>query len=128
RRALMRVGRRRPMFKAARKAKEAAVIEEVVRAAASLAQKRIGALIVFERDAILDEFIERGTELDADVTRELLYSIFIPSFENPMHDGAVVLREGRVWQAGAFLPLTASPKLDKTLGTRHRAAIGISEE
>jgi hypothetical protein len=57
-----------------------------------------------------------------------LYSIFIPSHENPIHDGAVIIREGRVWQAGAFLPLTASTKLDRNLGTRHRAAIGISEE
>jgi len=62
------------------------------------------------------------------VTKELLYSIFIPSHENPMHDGAVIIREGRIWQAGAFLPLTVSTKLDRNLGTRHRAAIGISEE
>jgi hypothetical protein len=62
------------------------------------------------------------------VSKELLYSIFIPSYENPMHDGAVIIREGRVQQAGAFLPLSASTKLDKTLGTRHRAAIGVSEE
>ena len=127
RRALMRVGQR-PFFKSQRTARETHVIEEVIRAANALAQKRIGALIVFERDAILDEFIEQGTLLDANVTKEMLYSIFIPSFENPMHDGAVVIREGRIWQAGAFLPLTASPKLDRTLGTRHRAAIGISEE
>jgi uncharacterized protein (TIGR00159 family) len=127
RRALMRFGRR-PLFTPARAALETQVIEEVVRAATSLAQKRIGGLIVFEREAVLDEFIEPGTVLDAAVSKELLYSIFVPSFENPMHDGAVVIRDGRVQQAGAFLPLSASTKLDKTLGTRHRAAVGLSED
>jgi uncharacterized protein (TIGR00159 family) len=127
RRALMRFGRR-PLFTAARSALETQVIEEVVKAASSLAQKRIGALIVFEREAMLDEFIEPGTPLDAGVTKELLYSVFIPSFENPMHDGAVIIRDGRVHQAGAFLPLSGSTKLERTLGTRHRAAIGLSEE
>lgn len=126
RRALMRVGRR--PFLRARTARDTHVFEEVIKAATALAQKRIGALMVFERDASLDEFIEPGTALDAAVTKELLYSIFIPSFENPMHDGAVIIREGRIAQAGAFLPLTASPKLDRAFGTRHRAAIGISEE
>jgi len=127
RRALMRFGRR-PLFTAARSAMETQVIEEVVKAASSLAQKRIGALIVFEREAMLDEFIEAGSPLDASVSKELLYSVFIPSFENPMHDGAVIIRDGRVHQAGAFLPLSGSTKLERTLGTRHRAAIGLSEE
>jgi uncharacterized protein (TIGR00159 family) len=126
RRALMRFGRGPLMRPSA--GREAHVLEETVKAASSLAQKRIGALIVFERGAALDEFIEPGTELDANVTRELLVSTFIPSYENPIHDGAVIIREGRVWQAGAFLPLTASPQLDRTLGTRHRAAISLSEE
>ncbi|QQR89650.1 MAG: TIGR00159 family protein [Myxococcales bacterium] len=127
RRALMRFGRR-PFLHLGRQTKEDFIIEEVISAATSLAQKRIGALIVFERDAMLDEFIDQGTHLDAVVSKELLYSLFIPSFENPMHDGAVILREGKVWRAGAFLPLTGSPKLDQSLGTRHRAAIGITEE
>ncbi|MDD9942641.1 MAG: diadenylate cyclase CdaA [Myxococcales bacterium] len=127
RRALMRFGQR-PLFTSARAAMEGQVIDAVVKAATALANKRIGGLIVFEREAMLDEFIEPGTMLEAAVSRELLYSIFIPSFENPMHDGAVIIRDGRLWQAGAFLPLTASTKLDRTLGTRHRAAIGLSEE
>ena len=126
RRALMRVGRG-PLFRGQRTARETAVIEEVVKAATALAQKRIGGLVVFEREAELNEFIESGTVLDASVSKELLYSIFIPSFENPMHDGAVIIRDGRVWQAGAFLPLTGGSH-DRTLGTRHRAALGISEE
>lgn len=127
RRALMRFGQR-PLFTSARAELEGQVIEAVVKAAMSLANKRVGALIVFEREAMLDEFIEHGTILDAAVSRELLYSVFIPSFENPMHDGALIIRDGRIWQAGAFLPLTASPKLDRALGTRHRAAIGLTEE
>jgi len=127
RRALMRVGRR-PLFRGPRTARETQVIEEVVKASMTLAQKRLGALIVFERDAELDEFVERGTDLDAAVSKELLYSIFIPSFENPMHDGAVVIREGRIWQAGAFLPLASTSRQDRTLGARHRAALGISQE
>jgi diadenylate cyclase len=127
RRALQRFGRS-PFFASGGVAMEHQVIDDAVRSANSLAQKRIGALIVFEREGLLDEFIETGTILDAAVSKELLYSIFIPSHENPMHDGAVIIREGRIWQAGAFLPLTASTKLDRNLGTRHRAAIGISEE
>lgn len=127
RRALTRVGRR-PFFRAQRTARETQVIEEVIKASSALAQKRIGALIVFERDAELDEFIETGTELDASVSKELLYSIFIPSFENPMHDGALIIRDGRVWQAGAFLPLAGTSRQDRTLGARHRAALGISQE
>ncbi len=127
RRALMRVGQG-PLFRTAENARDTHVFEEVIRAATALAAKRVGALIVFERDAMLDDFIEPGTELDATVSKELLYSIFVPSYENPMHDGALIIRDARVWQAGAFLPLTASTKLDRTLGTRHRAAIGISEE
>ena len=127
RRALMRFGRG-PFFASGGVALEHQVIDDAVKAATSLAHKKIGALIVFERESALDEFIESGTTLDAAVSKELLYSIFIPSHENPMHDGAVIIREGRMWQAGAFLPLTASTKLDRNLGTRHRAAIGISEE
>jgi diadenylate cyclase len=127
RRALQRFGRS-PFFASGGVALEHQVIEDAVRAATSLAQKRIGALVVFEREGLLDEFIEAGTVLDAAVSKDLLYSIFIPSHENPLHDGAIIIRDGRIWQAGSFLPLTASTKLDRNLGTRHRAAIGISEE
>lgn len=127
RRGLMRFGGR-AWWLPGTTAKASGAIEEVIKAASLLAQKRIGALIVFERDAMLDEFIQRGTVLDALPTKELLYGLFIPSFENPLHDGAVIVRDGRVWQAGAFLPLTSNPELDRTLGARHRAALGISEE
>jgi uncharacterized protein (TIGR00159 family) len=127
RRALMRFGRS-AFFTSARAALESQVIEEVVKASMALAKRRIGALIVFERDALLDDFIEHGTTLDAGVSKELLYSIFIPSLENPVHDGAVVIRDGRLWQAGAFLPLARTSRLDPAFGTRHRAGIGITEE
>jgi uncharacterized protein (TIGR00159 family) len=127
RRALMRFGAR-AWWMPGTSEKATSAIEEVVKAATMLAQKRIGGLIVFERDAMLEEFIQRGTVLDSVASKELLYGLFIPSFENPLHDGAAVIRDGRVWQAGAFLPLTSNPDIDQTLGSRHRAALGISEE
>ena len=127
RRALMRFGGR-AWWVPGSSAKATSAIEEVIKAATMLAQKRIGGLMVFEREAMLEEFIQRGTILDSVASKELLYGLFIPSFENPLHDGAVVIRDGRVWQAGAFLPLTTNPDIDRTLGSRHRAALGISEE
>jgi uncharacterized protein (TIGR00159 family) len=127
RRLLARVGQQ-PWFRGVRNAREIQAIEEVVKAAVHLAQRRIGALIVFECDAVLDEFVEHGTLVDAAVTKELLYSLFVPSADNPLHDGAVIVRDGRIWQAGVLLPLSASTKLDRSMGTRHRAAVGISEE
>jgi uncharacterized protein (TIGR00159 family) len=127
RRVLARVGAR-PLFRAAERRRDVHAVEEVVKAAGALAQKHIGALIVFERDASLEEFCQQGTVIDAEVSKEILYSMFVPSHENPLHDGAAIVRDGRVWQAGVFLPLTGSLKLDRALGTRHRAAIGITEE
>lgn len=127
RRLLARVGAR-PFFRAAERRRDVHAVEEVVKAAGALAQKKIGALIVFERDASLEEFCQQGTAIDAEVSKEILYSMFVPSHENPLHDGAVIVRDGRIWQAGVFLPLTGSLKLDRSLGTRHRAAIGITEE
>ncbi len=127
RRALMRFGRG-AFFTPARAALESQLIEEVIRAAMALSKRRIGALIVLEREALLDDFIEQGTVLDAGVSKELIYSVFIPSLENPLHDGALIIRDGRLWQAGAFLPLARSTRLDPAFGARHRAAIGITEE
>ncbi|MFO0682456.1 MAG: diadenylate cyclase CdaA [Sandaracinus sp.] len=128
RRVLARVGTQ-PFFRGAAQQREVFAIEEVVKAAAVMSQHKIGALIVFERDASLDEFVQQeGTTLDARPSKELLLSLFVASADNPNHDGAVVIRDGRIWQAGVFLPIAGSPKLDRSLGTRHRAAIGISEE
>lgn len=101
-------------------------LDEISRAATSLAAKRIGALIVIERQIILSRYVEIGVPLDARVSKEILMSIFHPS--SPIHDGAVILRSGRIAAAGCFLPLTRDENIDPNLGTRHRAAIGISEE
>ena len=126
RRALMQIGQN--LF-LRQKYEETYVIEEVVQAAGDLAKQRIGALVVIERDADLSEHLgEVGVELDAKVTKELLVTLFIPETLNHMHDGAVIIRNLRVQQAGAVLPLSANSKLDKQLGPRHRAAIGITEE
>ncbi|HET6334200.1 MAG TPA: DNA integrity scanning protein DisA nucleotide-binding domain protein [Polyangiales bacterium] len=119
---------RRPFLSSSRTAVDSQLIDDVVSSANSLALKRIGALIVLERRVPLDQIVEAGTTLDALVSKELLYSVFIPTHENPFHDGAVVIRDRHVWRAGAFLPLSVNSKLDRNLGTRHRAAPGISEE
>ncbi len=125
RRALTQVGAGRS-FSAAERVAQGQVLEEIVRSAVLLAAKRIGALIVFERDVNLSEYIEVGTRIEAKVTRELLQSIFLPT--SPIHDGAVIIQQGRITAAGCFLPLTVNPNVSKTLGTRHRAAIGLTEE
>lgn len=124
RRALVRMGR----FASFVKAQESQLLEEVTKAAQSLAAKRIGAIFVFEREASLEEFIDGGTFLDAAISRELLYTIFIPRLENPLHDGAVVMRNFRLSKAGCLLPLSTNQRVDKMFGTRHRAALGITEQ
>jgi uncharacterized protein (TIGR00159 family) len=102
------------------------VLEEIVRAAQTLAQKRVGALIVLERETNLEDLIEAGTSIDAAVSKEILTSIFLPY--SPLHDGAVVIQNGRVTSAGCILPLTLRLDIPDGLGTRHRAALGITEE
>ncbi|MBP1684476.1 MAG: rane protein [Deltaproteobacteria bacterium] len=101
-------------------------LEEIVRAAVSLAGKHIGALIVLQREVGLNDCVEVGTQLDARVSKELITSIFMP--HSPIHDGALIIHKGRMIAAGCFLPLTTNPHVSKTLGTRHRAAIGLTEE
>jgi uncharacterized protein (TIGR00159 family) len=124
RRALAQVGR--GFFRPTSAREESQVVEEVVRAAQALAEKRIGSLIVMERETILDDQIEAGTKIDAEVTKELIVSIF-QNF-SPLHDGAVLIKEGRVASAGCILPLTLREDLPEGVGTRHRAAVGITEE
>ena len=102
------------------------LIDEVSRGAQALAEKRIGALIVVERNIILSKYVELGTRLDARISKEILVSIFQHS--SPIHDGAVIIQQGLLSSAGCFLPLTNKESLDPNLGTRHRAAIGLSEE
>jgi diadenylate cyclase len=101
-------------------------IEEIVRTVFYLSKRRIGALIVIERDMGLRDYIESGFDIDSRLTREILISIFMPV--SPLHDGGVIIRKGRIQTAGAILPLTQNPYIDKHYGTRHRAAIGLSEE
>lgn len=101
-------------------------IQEVVDAAERLSAIRAGALIVMTREALLDEFIESGVRIDANVSRELLMTIFYP--ETELHDGAVIITNGRVRAASCTLPLSQSRRWEQSLGTRHRAAIGLTEE
>jgi len=125
RRTLARVGERH-LFRSLSQVEGTKFVEETVKAAVSMANKRIGGLIVLERDTDLSTIVEMGTELDAKVTKELLVSIFLPY--SPIHDGAAIIRNGRIVSAGCFLPLTLSSNLSKALGTRHRAAVGLTEE
>jgi len=128
RRGLMRVGAR-AFFGGITREQESRVIDEVVAAATELARHRMGALICFEQDANLDEFVVgQGTVLDASVQRELLVGIFVPESVNKLHDGAVVIRNLRIAKAGVFFPMPDTKVLDKSLGSRHRAALGITEE
>jgi diadenylate cyclase len=91
-----------------------------------LSQQKVGAIVAIEREIGLRNYIESGIPLDATLTYDLLVTIFRPG--SPLHDGAVILQEGRVAAAACFLPLTVDPRLSRDLGTRHRAAIGLTEE
>lgn len=102
-----------------------AAIDQTVEAYAAMSKDKVGALMVFERNSILDNCLNSGTKLDAAVTGELLKNIFWP--KAPMHDGAVIVRGGRVVGAGCMLPLSGNPKISKELGMRHRAGIGVTE-
>ena len=106
--------------------KAASSHEEVVQAAFALASRRIGALIVVERGASLDDLVHASTGIDGTISQELLVSIFHPT--SPLHDGAVVIQKGRVAAAKVFLPLSVSQDIARYFGTRHRAALGLSEE
>lgn len=104
---------------------EAQVLEEVANAAARLSKSKEGALVAIERKDGLKNYVSTGTQIDAEVKADLLANIFWPGA--PLHDGAVILQNGRIAAAGCFLPLTDNPDINKSLGTRHRAAIGLSE-
>jgi len=102
-----------------------AVIEEIITACTKLSENFIGALIVIEKDTKLGEIINTGIQLDSNVSTELLLNIFTPN--TPLHDGAVIIRENKIKAASCYLPLTDNPNLSTELGTRHRAALGITE-
>lgn len=101
------------------------VLDETVKAIQYMAKRRIGALIVFERETGLNDYIETGTSIDGKLTSELMINIFIPN--TPLHDGAVIVRKDKIMAAGCYLPLSENPFISKELGTRHRAALGLSE-
>ncbi|MFQ5416862.1 MAG: diadenylate cyclase CdaA [Myxococcota bacterium] len=124
RRALAQVGR--GFFRPASAREESQRVEEVVRGVQALAEKRTGALVVMERETALEDQIEAGTKIDAELTKELLISIF--QARSPLHDGAVLIRDARIAAAGCILPLTLRNDLPEGVGTRHRAAVGITEE
>ena len=125
RRALTHVGKN-PFFAASSAEEERENVDEIARAATRLARERIGGLIVLERETGLKNFIDTGSKLDSKVKAELLYSIFVPT--SPIHDGAVIITNGRLAAAGCFLPLSKDPNIDKRYGTRHRAALGLTED
>lgn len=125
RRALAQIGSN-PFFTGVSNMSESQAMEEIAKGVIAIAQKGYGALVVIEKEITLDYFIEQGTVLDATVSTELLVSLFHP--QGPLHDGAAVIRGGKLFSAGCFLPLSKNPALDKNLGTRHRAALGLSEE
>jgi diadenylate cyclase len=124
RRMLARLGRR--PFLGVSQLERRELMQDVVLAVGQLSQRRIGALIVLERRIGLRTFVESGVRMDALISRDLLLSIFRPGL--PLHDGAAIVQKDRIAAAACFLPLTTSPTLSRTLGTRHRAAIGITEE
>jgi diadenylate cyclase len=126
RRALSSLGQA-PFFRyLSRTTRAAETIEEVVTAAELLAKRRVGGIIAIEREIGLRNFVESGIPIDANVSYDLLTTIFQPG--TPLHDGAVIIQEDRIAAASCFLPLAVHPKLDRDLGTRHRAAIGLTEE
>jgi diadenylate cyclase len=125
RHALSRIGKK-SLIAGAENISSQRVYDEITRAAVTLAENRIGALIVFERNIILSRYIDIGILLDARISKELLLSIFHTS--SPIHDGAVIIQRGRITAAGCFLPLTREENIDSDKGTRHRAAIGITQE
>ncbi len=124
RRALIHVGRN-PFFADLSFREETQVIDEICKGCATLAQKHLGALIVIERETGINDFLEVGIELDAKPSSDLLQAIF--HHASPIHDGAVILQRGRITSAGCFLPLTQDADVSPRYGTRHRAAIGLTE-
>jgi uncharacterized protein (TIGR00159 family) len=125
RKALAHLGRT-PFLGSAATRQKTEVVDEVVLAATTLSSQRTGAIVALEREIGLRSYIETGITLDAELTYDLLVNVFHPA--TPLHDGAVIVQGNRVAAAACFLPLTVNPELSRTLGSRHRAAIGLSED
>lgn len=128
RRALEQLGRGKIFTRSSLQEEEEQkrLIEAMKKSVSYMAKRRIGALISIEKETGLSEYIETGTPLDATITSELIINIFIPN--TPLHDGAVIVQKNKIAAASCYLPLSESPFISKDLGTRHRAALGISEE
>lgn len=129
RRGLEQIGRSNLLTKTLKQVQDEEIEEytsEITAAMTSLARQKIGALVVLERKTGLNELVESGTMLNANLSSELLINIFIPN--TPLHDGAVIIRQGKILSASSFLPLTENKNLSKEFGTRHRAAIGVTEK
>jgi diadenylate cyclase len=130
RRALEQIGRSRfkdlfAIDETSTRVQVTTVIEEIVKACFEMSSVFTGALIVIERDTKIGDIINTGTQLNSHITSELLINIFTPN--TPLHDGAVIIRDAKIMAAACFLPLTDNPNLSKELGTRHRAALGVTE-
>jgi len=125
RRMLVSMGRG-TFFRSRGQVQRTQMIEELVRGLVSLVSNKRGGIVVLQRKVGLTEYVEAGTAIDGVVSRELLSSIFVA--DSPVHDGAVIIAGNRIEAAGCLLPLTTNPNVSRTLGTRHRAALGLTEE
>ncbi len=125
RKLLYNIGQNTSLYKFFDRGGSFSVIEEVIEAVKSLSRNRTGALIVFSKGSPLNDLVDKGVELDARVSSELLLTIF--NRETPLHDGAVIIRDNKIVAASAYLPISQNPNISSVFGTRHRAALGISE-
>lgn len=125
RRGLAHIGRFKFNFSAKDKAEDSGIVREIVNALIELSKRKVGALIVIERETKLDEYLPTGTLVDAKITSALIQNIFEPN--TPLHDGAVIVRDGRIHYAACVLPLFDDANISRELGTRHRAAMGVSQ-
>ena len=125
RRGLAHIGRFKFNFSAKDKSDDSGIVKEIVNALIELSKRKVGALIVIERETKLDEYLPTGTLVDAKITSALIQNIFEPN--TPLHDGAVIVRDGRIHYAACVLPLFDDANISRKLGTRHRAAMGVSQ-
>lgn len=125
RRGLAHIGRFKFNFSAKDKSDDSGIVKEIVNALIELSKRKVGALIVIERETKLDEYLPTGTLVDAKITSALIQNIFEPN--TPLHDGAVIVRDGRIHYAACVLPLFNDANISRELGTRHRAAMGVSQ-
>jgi len=126
RRGLARLGQQHLFVLALKQEELEQIIKEITQAVESLSRKRIGAIIVIERENVLKTYAESGIPVDSKVSTELIQSIFMPS--GPLHDGGIIIQGERIVSAVCVFPLTENPNFSKTLGTRHRAAVGLTEQ